>query len=94
MKAISVVSPALSLPIMVALLRAAIARGDRAVIADPDGGYVRRFHDPKRGDVILNPFEPASARWDLFGEISNDYDVEQLARSLIPDMHRSISVSD
>ncbi len=39
----------------------------------------------RRGDVILNPFEAASARWDLFAEISNDYDVEQLARSLIPD---------
>src|SRR5438105_14609346 len=27
------------------LLGAALARGDRAVIADPDGGYVRQFHD-------------------------------------------------
>ena len=55
------------------------------MIADPDGGYLRRFYDPRRGDVILNPFEPRSAKWDLFGEISDDYDVEQLARSLIPD---------
>jgi hypothetical protein len=67
------------------LLEAALARGDRAVIADPDGGYLRRFFRPARGDVILNPFESRSARWDLFGEIGNDYDVEQLARSLIPD---------
>src|SRR5207245_9375016 len=67
------------------LLGAALARGDRAVIADPDGGYLRQFYDRGRGDVILNPFEPGSARWDLFGEISSDYDVEQLARSLIPD---------
>jgi type IV secretory pathway TraG/TraD family ATPase VirD4 len=67
------------------LLGAALARGDRAVIADPDGGYLRRFYDARRGDVILNPFEPDSHRWDLFGEIANDYDVEQLARSLIPD---------
>ena len=67
------------------LLGAALARGDRAVIADPDGGYLRHFYQPQRGDVILNPFEPASAQWDLFGEIRNDYDVEQLARSLIPD---------
>src|SRR5579863_8623466 len=50
------------------LLEAALRRGDRAVIADPDGGYLRRFYDSNRGDVILNPFEPASARWDLFGE--------------------------
>ncbi len=67
------------------LLGAALARGDRAVIADPDGGYLRRFYNPARGDVILNPFETASARWDLFGEINNDYDVDQLARALIPD---------
>lgn len=67
------------------LLTAALARGDRAVIADPDGGYLRHFYDRDRGDVILNPFEPHSARWDLFGEIKSDYDVEQLSRSLIPD---------
>jgi len=67
------------------LIGAALRRGDRAVIADPDGGYLERFYDPARGDVILNPFEPRSARWDLFAEIRADYDVEQLARSLIPD---------
>jgi type IV secretory pathway TraG/TraD family ATPase VirD4 len=67
------------------MLGAALARGDRAVIADPDGGYLRRFYDARRGDVILNPFEPRSAKWDLFGELATDYDVEQLARSLIPD---------
>jgi type IV secretory pathway TraG/TraD family ATPase VirD4 len=67
------------------MLEAALARGDRAVIADPDGGYLKRFYDPARGDVILNPFDLRSARWDLFAELREDYDVEQLARSLIPD---------
>ena len=67
------------------MLSAALRRGDRAVIADPDGGYLQRFYEPQRGDVILNPFDPRSAKWDLFGEISNDYDVDQLSRSLIPD---------
>ena len=67
------------------LLIGALRRGDRAVIADPDGGYLARFHDPKRGDVILNPFDSRSAKWDLFGEIKNPYDFEQLARSLIPE---------
>src|SRR6202012_3470427 len=66
------------------ILAAALARGDRAIIADPDGGYLSRFYDPDR-DVILNPFDPDARKWDLFGEITNDYDVEQLARSLIPD---------
>jgi len=67
------------------MLSAALERGDRAVIADPDGGYLRRFYTPQRGDMVLNPFDPRSAKWDLFGEIGNDYDVDQLARSLIPD---------
>jgi hypothetical protein len=67
------------------MLNAALARGDRAVIADPDGAYLHHFYDASRGDVILNPFDPRSAKWDLFGEITNDYDVDQLARSLIPD---------
>src|ERR1700722_16979537 len=67
------------------LLSAALARGDRCVIADPDVGYLRSFYDRRRGDVILNPFDARSARWDLFAELGDDYDVEQLARSLIPD---------
>jgi len=67
------------------LLSAALARGDRAVIADPDGGYLRKFYDESRGDRILNPFHPQSAKWDLFGEIAQAHDVEQIARSLIPD---------
>jgi len=67
------------------VLETALRRGDRAVVADPDGGYLRRLRAPLRGDVILNPFEPESVRWDLFGEIADDYDVEQLARSLVPD---------
>jgi type IV secretory pathway TraG/TraD family ATPase VirD4 len=67
------------------VLEGALERGDRAIIADPDGGYLRRFYSERRGDVILNPFEPRAAKWDLYGEIENDYDVHQLARSLIPD---------
>ena len=66
------------------LLGAAIARGDRVVFADPDGGYMRRFYDRCRGDVVLNPFEPNSVKWDLFAEIRNGYDIEQLASGLIP----------
>ena len=66
-------------------LGAALRRGDRAVIADPDGGYVRKFFDASRGDVILNPFDQRSVKWDLFAEIQQPYDVEQLSRSLLPD---------
>jgi Type IV secretion-system coupling protein DNA-binding domain len=67
------------------ILGSALERGDRAVVADPDGGYMNRFYNPDRGDVVLNPFDERSVRWDLFAEIKTGYDVEQLARSLIPD---------
>ena len=67
------------------MLSIALDRGDRAVIADPDGGYLARYYDADRGDVILNPFEPDAAKWNLLGEIANDYDVDQMARSLITD---------
>lgn len=67
------------------LLQGALGRGDRAIIADPDGGYLQRFYNESRGDVILNPFDPRSVKWDLYAEIKTNYDVDQLTRSLIPD---------
>jgi type IV secretory pathway TraG/TraD family ATPase VirD4 len=67
------------------IMTRALARGDRAVIADPDGGYLRSFYEKDRGDIVLNPFDERSVKWDLFAEIQSAYDVEQLARSLIPD---------
>jgi type IV secretory pathway TraG/TraD family ATPase VirD4 len=66
------------------LLRCALDRGDRAVIADPDGGYLQSFYDRYRGDVVLNPFEERAVKWDLFAEIRERYDIDQLASGLIP----------
>jgi type IV secretory pathway TraG/TraD family ATPase VirD4 len=66
------------------LLAGALARGDRAVFADPDGGYRDRFFRRGRGDITLNPFEPGSVKWDPFAEINDAYDAEQLAAGLIP----------
>ncbi|MDE2451530.1 MAG: type IV secretion system DNA-binding domain-containing protein [Gammaproteobacteria bacterium] len=66
------------------LVARALERGDRAVITDPDGGYLARFYDPGRGDVILNPFDSRSLQWDPFAEVREPYDAEQLAGSLIP----------
>ena len=65
------------------LLSKALSRGDRAVIADPDGGYAVRFYNPERGDVILSPFDTRASRWDLFAEMTLPQDADQLARSFI-----------
>jgi type IV secretory pathway TraG/TraD family ATPase VirD4 len=67
------------------LLDGALQRGDRAVIADPDGAFLSRFYNRHRGDVILNPFDSRSAKWDLFSELQNPYDIDQMARAFIPD---------
>ena len=67
------------------LLSGALERGDRAVIADPDGSYLNRFYDSHRGDQVLNPFDSRAARWDLFGEMTTMHDADQLSRSLIAD---------
>jgi hypothetical protein len=68
-----------------ALLDSALARGDRAIVADPDGAYAAEFYEPSRGDAILNPFDGRSARWDPFGELATGADADLLARALIPD---------
>lgn len=65
------------------LLGGALLRGDRAIVSDPDGGYMRRFLRPYRGDVVLNPFEGGSAQWDLFGELERDPDVELVCEAVI-----------
>ena len=66
------------------LLATALARGDRAIITDPDAGYAARFYQPRRGDLILNPFDARSVKWDPFAEVLQPWDVEQLASGLIP----------
>lgn len=68
------------------ILGTAFQRGDRAVIADPDGGYLARFYDSERGDVILNPLDARSHGWSLFDEITSLYDVNDLGRAFVPNV--------
>ncbi len=39
--------------------------------------------------MILNPFDPRAHSWNIYGELTAADDVEQLARSLIPDQEGS-----
>jgi len=66
------------------LLSSALDRGDRAVITDPDSGYLLSFYNRYRGDVVLNPFEKDAVKWNPFTEIREIYDIDQLAGGLIP----------
>jgi len=64
------------------LMADAIRRGDRQVVADPEGASMSAFYEP--GDIILNPFDARCARWDLLSEIERPSDYAFLAQSLLP----------
>jgi type IV secretory pathway TraG/TraD family ATPase VirD4 len=66
------------------LMSGALGRGDRAIFADPDGGYRREFSRRLRGEVVLNPFEAESQAWDPLSEIDEPSDVDHLSSGLIP----------
>ena len=66
------------------LMYQAIKRRDRAIFADPDGGYLAKFYDPRFGDVILNPFDARSAKWNPLLDVDNAYEADLLAKAMIP----------
>ena len=69
-----------------AMLRTVAERpNQRCVIADPDGGYAARFFNRERGDIILNPFDARATGWDLFADIRQEYDPDNIASSLVPE---------
>lgn len=65
------------------LLRCALARGDRVIVIDPNGHALARFG--RKGDTVLNPFDKRAPGWSIFNELRKPYDVERLAKSVIPD---------
>ncbi len=70
-----------------ALMADACRRGDRQVVADPEGAAMSAFFRP--GDVILNPFDRRCVRWDLLAEIERPNDFAFLAQSLHPHLGNS-----
>ena len=67
------------------LLDGIAARGDRAIVIDPNGDYLSHFH--RAGDMVLNPFDRRGAIWSPFNEIRKPYDLDKVARSIVPDGH-------
>ena len=56
----------------------------RAVVYDVAGDFIQRFYRPDR-DIILNPFDQRSARWDIWCDCQDSYDYTALAEALIPE---------
>jgi Type IV secretion-system coupling protein DNA-binding domain/MlaD protein len=73
------------------LLRQIQARGDIAIMVDPECEYVSEFYRPVRGDLILNPVDERCPYWSPWLELSERYyqaDAATLAASLIPEPPR------
>lgn len=59
------------------------ARGQAALIYDTSGEFIANYYNPRRGDIILNPFDERGAFWNPFAEISHPADTDRIARYLI-----------
>ena len=67
-----------------ALVRQIDRRGEHALIFDADGSYVRFFYHAERGDIILNPWDARSARWNPLADVRDIADARRIAAVLIP----------
>lgn len=61
-----------------------VARGEHSVVFDPDHSYTQNFYRPERGDVLLDPFDARTARWDPLADIANLADAHRVAAVLLP----------
>src|ERR1700691_2050015 len=68
--------------IMLQVLRQIKHRGDSAIFYDPEQEFVKRFYDPKNGDVILNPLDKRCAYWGPSEELRRRSEAKALAVSL------------
>ena len=60
------------------------ARGEHAIIFDPDGSYTKHFYRPARGDVILNVTDVRTARWNPLADVADVADAYRVASVLLP----------
>ena len=68
--------------LMFQLLRQVQSRGDAAIVYDPAREFLRRFYDPSRGDVILNPLDRRCPYWGPARELRSRSEAKALAASL------------
>jgi len=65
------------------MMHAAVLRGDRVLIVDPDGEYLSSFYQPKRGDIILNPCDARSHGWLVLDDIQSIQEAYEFVDHLI-----------
>jgi hypothetical protein len=78
------------------MLRHIEARGETAVVLDPECEYVPEFYRHERSDIILNPLDDRCPAWSPWWELrpgSEAMEAEALAAALIPDPPNMFSQS-
>jgi hypothetical protein len=68
--------------LMFQVLRQVQSRGDSAIVYDPAREYVRRFYNPERGDVILNPLDKRCPYWGPAEDLRSRSEAKALSASL------------
>lgn len=68
--------------LMFQVLRQVQSRGDAAIVYDPAREFVKRFYNPSRGDVILNPLDKRCPYWGPADELRSRSEAKALAASL------------
>lgn len=58
--------------------------GDQAIILDTTGGIFSRFYD-ECTDILLNPLDQRSHNWDMWGDVTDNYLVCEMAEAIIPE---------
>jgi type IV secretory pathway TraG/TraD family ATPase VirD4 len=64
------------------MVYSALLRGDRIIVADPNGDMLSKFRRPR--DIVLNPYDSRSVGWVFFNEIRKEYDWKRFALSIVP----------
>lgn len=59
-------------------------QGDQAIVVDTTGGIFARFYDEKK-DILLNPLDMRSSKWNMWSEVTSDYILDELAEAIIPE---------
>lgn len=61
------------------------ARGEVAILFDPDREYIQEFFNEKRGDWVLNPKDEQCPYWAIGDEADDEAEATPIAMGLFPD---------
>ena len=54
-----------------------------AIVIDQTGEMIAKYYNPKRGDIIFNPFDARGSDWDFWQDCSNEIELERFSKILI-----------